>query len=124
GALDLGSGGGSIEGSAGDGGGRIEIEAGAMVVAGQILSDGGNAIGRYGGGGSGGAIFLRVVNGDFSGNGVVRARGGLGGVLAPAGGGGRIAIVGHGTNSFTGTLGRAGTIFVQASRTDGSLFLD
>ena len=40
------------------------------------------------------------------------------------GGGGRIAVTGFGAQQFGGTLGRAGTIFLQAAGTGGDLILD
>jgi hypothetical protein len=60
----------------------------------------------------------------LSGNGIVQAKGGAadGGYSAP-GGGGRIAIGGFTVNQFIGTLGRAGTIFIQAQNEEGGQLL-
>jgi hypothetical protein len=122
---ELGSGGATDQAyrPGGNGGGRVEIEAGSMIVNGQILANGGEG-GWYFAGGSGGAIWLRSRGGGFSGTGLLEARGG--GVQAGAGigGGGRIAVTGFGNNQFAGTLGRAGTVFVQAAGTGGDLILD
>jgi hypothetical protein len=121
--VDLGSGGsyGGGEAYGGNGGGRVDLEAGELIVNGSILANGG--YGSWGGGGSGGSIWLRVANGGFQGSGLIQAQGGspYGG---GAGGGGRIAIAGYTNNAFAGTLGRAGTIFLQPAGTTGQLILD
>jgi hypothetical protein len=83
---------------AGAGGGVIRIEAAAGVTVNGILSaNGANAPtdlnNKFGGGGSGGAIFIQCRL--FAGtNGTVRAAGGAAGASASggAGGGGRIAV--------------------------------
>ncbi len=101
----LGSGGGGGVGSSGgNGGGAIEIEAGQLLVGGQIQANG-NGGGTYyygdgGGGGSGGSILLRIASAAFGTNNVTASGGG-----ASQGGGnggiGRI-MVGYAEN-FTGT---------------------
>ena len=120
--VDLGSG-GTYNGGwnwGGNGGGRVDIEAGRMIVNGSILANG--ADGSWGGGGSGGSIWLRIA-GDFQGTGVIQAQGG-GAYNGGAGGGGRIAVTGYATHAFAGTLGRAGTVFLQRAGTAGQLILD
>src|SRR5262249_7294537 len=126
--VDLGSGAAALGNQlGGNGGGRIEVEARDIEIRGQMLSDWGGGLDDGGGGGSGGSIYLRVMGGTFFGDGVVRASGGVprGGVpgRSGAGGGGRIAIVGHTNNTFAGTSGRAGSIFVQGLGSNGSLSL-
>jgi hypothetical protein len=111
--VDLGSG-GSFDGGwnyGGNGGGRVDIEAGQLIVNGSILANGG--YGSWGGGGSGGSIWLRIAGGDFQGSGLIQAQGGspYGG---GAGGGGRIAITAHAATNFTGTVSAGnGTICWQ-----------
>ncbi|MBX3746137.1 MAG: hypothetical protein KF833_12600 [Verrucomicrobiae bacterium] len=85
----LGSGGGSDNGPAGDGGGRIAIIAQRLELHG-TLSVRGTDGSRYGGGGSGGSILIQA---DYlSGSGSVLADGGAGGLESGGGGGGLIAI--------------------------------
>jgi hypothetical protein len=126
---DLGSGGGAVdlgdENQGGNGGGRAQVMAGTVRIDGQLVADGGGGR-NSAGGGSGGSINLVLTGGTFSGNGIIRAEGGGGGRFAGSavGGLGRIAVVGFSSNNFTGTLGRAGTIFVQQSGTAGDLTLD
>jgi len=99
---ELGSG-GSYDGGwswGGNGGGRLDLEAGRLILNGSILANGG--YGSWGGGGSGGSIWLRVA-GEFLGSGVIQAQGGdtyNGG----HGGGGRIAIAAAAVSGFAGTV--------------------
>jgi hypothetical protein len=77
----------------GHGGGLIWIETGDMVLDGTLSANGRNAVGSYGGAGSGGGIF--VLANTFSGiaEGMARANGGTANTnLAGGGSGGRIAI--------------------------------
>ena len=73
----------------------VKVEAaGAVIVNGSILADGGNGA-SYNGSGSGGGIYLRC--GTFYGatNGLLSANGGTGGYASGTyggGGGGRIAV--------------------------------
>ena len=87
--LDLGSGGSDGIGSptGGDGGGRIRLLAGNMVVDGAIRAQGGIGAGNQAGSGSGGSILIEA--GALSGIGSITADGGAHEV---GGGGGRIAI--------------------------------
>jgi len=98
--LDLGGGGGSWSGYAGgDGGGRIRIEAGTLILDGTIRADGGLNAGSIAGAGAGGSVNINVV--DLDGSGSISANGGapaLGGRSGVGGGGGRVAV------SFTGVL--------------------
>ena len=88
---ELGSGGGAWSGAGGDGGGRVRIVAGAVVVDGAIRADGALSGGSASGEGSGGSIDLRT--GTLAGSGTVSASGGTtGGGNHTGGGGGRIAI--------------------------------
>jgi len=126
-----GSGGRGADDSAGHGGGLVRISSGSARIDGAIRADG--ASGRYfsytyGGGGSGGGVYLDV--GLLSGVGVVSADGGIGYTTASgAGGGGRVAVycdvldgfdLGGVTSSggATGSDGQAaaGTVYVE---TDG-----
>jgi hypothetical protein len=86
---DLGSGGsgGGFDRQGGDGGGRVWIEAGTVLLNGIIRCDGIEGGGFAGGSGSGGSVFIHAAQ--ISGSGIVRARGGGGEV---GGGGGRIGV--------------------------------
>jgi hypothetical protein len=105
----------------GNGGGRVRIQAASMIIDGDILANGG---GSDRGAGSGGSVFFQLAGGSFSGTGSIRAEGGVSSSLNGGGGLGRIAVVGFSTNAFQGTLGRAGTVFVQRAGTGGDLRLD
>ncbi len=137
--VDLGSGGAgsgctdncgdAIRG--GNGGGRIHLRAQSLVVDGALRANGGYTWNFFyggpqnaGGGGSGGSIFVELSGGTFSGSGVIEARGGTNASATVPGGGGRIAITGFGSSAFGGMLGRAGTIFTQATGAGGHLRLD
>jgi len=131
---ELGSGGGAWAGAGGDGGGRVAIVAGTLVVDGTITADGGLSSGSASGDGSGGSINLQV--GTLTGGGVIRANGGgVGG--RTAGGGGRIAVhyqtavdvaadnlEARGGTGYYGNGGH-GTVFLQAaSQAAGDLIVD
>jgi hypothetical protein len=93
-----GAGGVASDGLGGSGGGRLTIDAPALVVNGAIRSNGGNAepgSNGTGAAGSGGSVWLRV--GSLSGTGSIEAKGGTGfrywaGALGGGGGGGRVAV--------------------------------
>jgi hypothetical protein len=85
----LGGGGGSDSGPGGDGGGRVFLSMRRAILDGSILADGGLGS-RYGGGGAGGGID--IVTDEWTGIGVIRAKGGNGGGQSGGGGGGRIAL--------------------------------
>lgn len=116
--LDLGSGGGPINGVLGGrGGGRVRITAGSIRVDGRVSADGlagaenvGSSFRVAGGGGSGGAIWLAASTMD--GSGVVTADGGTS--VSPdreggGGGGGRVAAT-FAASTFSGTLRARGGI--------------
>ena len=87
---DPGSGGGSDNGAAGNGGGVIRLHARDLVLDGNLIADGGDGAG-WGGGGSGGSI--RILTRFISGAGGIQAHGGDGvGSIGGGGGGGRIAV--------------------------------
>jgi hypothetical protein len=86
---DPGSGGGSDNGAAGNGGGVIHLHVRDLVVDGELLANGGAGAG-WGGGGSGGSI--KLITRSFSGAGLVQSHGGGGSGIGGGGGGGRIAI--------------------------------
>lgn len=113
---ELGSGGGANDSTCHgtSGGGRVDIEAGSVVVDGKIISDGVSRGCCFCGSGSGGAIFIKVAGGGFSGIGTITANGGTNGGSG-FGGGGRIAILGYDLSAFTfgGTLGGQGTLYMQ-----------
>lgn len=131
----LGAGGG---GGGGHGGGRVFIQANALILNGRILANGGNGTGFVfcggGGGGAGGSVWIIAQN--FSGAGSVEAIGGnSGNQCQGAGGGGRIAI--EYTNStfpevnlktYGGALrwpGSNGTVFLkQIGTNSGQLIFD
>gem|GEM_PF-2973937 len=142
------SGNGCAGGVGGAGGGAVYIITHDFNLNGTISSDGatgakGCNTGTYysgsggGGGGSGGSVIVSV-SGSLSGTGTVSANGGSGGgggpngANGPAGGtggtgsGGRIGIT-YGSSTFTGSYSAhgsgAGTIFTQASGTNGDLLL-
>ncbi len=95
---DPGSGGGSDNGAAGNGGGIIRLHVRDLVVNGNIFATGGNGAG-WGGAGSGGSI--KLVTRSFAGTGLVQAHGGVGsGGIGGGGGGGRIAIFHQETLTF------------------------
>jgi len=78
---------------------------------GEILANGGDTGRRIASAGSGGAIWIQLTGGAFSGTGRIEARGGTSDV-GYCGGGGRIAIVGFATNTFNGTFGDQGTLYL------------
>ncbi|MCC6621404.1 MAG: hypothetical protein IT385_09115 [Deltaproteobacteria bacterium] len=92
---DYGSGGGAW---GGDGGGRVRLAVGALVVDGAIRADGGaprDADWRNGSGGAGGAVHITATS--VSGAGAITADGGASGANGAnggtsPGGGGRVAI--------------------------------
>jgi protocatechuate 3,4-dioxygenase beta subunit len=104
--------GGTAGASAGtSGGGVVYVEAGALVLNGQLRALGQDACG--GGGGAGGAILVRVT-GALSGSGSINANGGLAqaagcGYAGNPGGGGRVAL--H-VGSFSG-FNPATQVYVQ-----------
>ncbi|MFH1784517.1 MAG: Ig-like domain-containing protein [bacterium] len=130
--VDLGSGGGALEGhynnfvgyaEGGSGGGVIRIFAPNSLVKidGLIVTNGEN--GPNAGAGSGGSIY--VTSNEFAGSGLITANGGNGDTtyhFGSGGGGGRIAIYNN-TNTFDGIItadggtgennGAAGTIYVE-----------
>lgn len=120
---------------AAEGGGVVRIEAGGTLqVDGSIIVDGfGSDDGYYGGGsGAGGSIWLSASN--FTGSGILSARGGNPWGGRGVGAGGRIAVY-YGVTSFTGTMsaaggigsvnGGAGTVYLKpASEVYGELIVD
>jgi len=138
----LGSGGGGTYDAfnqvGGNGGGRVTIIAGNLILNGTISAIGGNGSCCYGnaggGGGSGGSIKLQV--GHLSGSGFIQALGGSAGSgNGGSGGGGRIAIY-YDTMTFlianisayggnVGGKGSAGTIYLKdRAQADGDLIID
>ncbi|MBS2032930.1 MAG: hypothetical protein JST54_33970 [Deltaproteobacteria bacterium] len=127
---DLGSGGyGSATNCAGGaGGGLVRINAGSLVLNGQILADAeSNACGYYGSGGG-----IRLDTGTLSGSGSISALGGY-----YYGGGGRVAIYYQTNNGFnfanvvassqyaTSSGGGAGTVFTKsATEANGELVIN
>ena len=129
---------GSGGGSGRAGGGLLRINAGELVLNGQILSNG-DLVDRTDSndGGSGGAIAIHV--GSLSGSGGIEAKGSRARWEAGTGGGGRIAIYYDHREGFVGninavgglhshhTLDRAGagTIFMKGSSQNyGDLIVD
>src|ERR1051325_1401545 len=124
---ELGRGGGSDSGSAGNGGGLVRLKANSLSVNGSIVADGGEGAGDTTAGGSGGGIKIDVTA--LTGAGTIHANGGEGDDQldnAGGGGGGRIAILYTTNNAFDfsklqavggRSVGRAapGTIFLKAA---------
>ncbi|MCX6903292.1 MAG: immunoglobulin domain-containing protein [Verrucomicrobia bacterium] len=115
---ELGSGGGAdlpIH-PGGNGGGRVDLEAQNVVLLGQILADGAGGSSSLSGG-SGGAIWLRLHGGQFTGSGALYARGSAASGDAGSGGGGRIAITGFTNNSFSGSVSPgSGSLFALSAQ--------
>ena len=95
--LDPGSGGGGFgadggyPGKGGPGGGAVRIEAtGVVLVDGSIRADGSAGEMHYGGGGSGGSVY--IICSTLQGTGVISANGGDPVANAGGGAGGRIAV--------------------------------
>jgi hypothetical protein len=125
---DLGSGGGSTPSwmvpsatPGGNGGGKVKLVCGSAIVDGEVVADGGPG-GVASGGGSGGTVMLTLMSGSFSGAGTLRAAGGAGTATGGAGGSGRIAVVGYGTKTFSGTTS-AGSVLTGADDALGDLTL-
>ncbi|MFN0150483.1 MAG: hypothetical protein ACKVU1_07220 [bacterium] len=88
--VDLGSGGGNVNGvNGGRGGGAIRIEAANVTLNGPLNARGANA-GTGGGGGAGGSIFVRT--GGLAGSTALSVRGGNGNGGGGGGAGGRIYV--------------------------------
>jgi hypothetical protein len=120
---ELGSGGGGQDGGAGgNGGGRVALSVGELRSDGQILADGESVEEDWAGGGSGGAIAIRVQGGSFAGSGTIRAGGGAAGSYGGAGGGGRIAITGYASRSYFGSI-VAASVYVAAAGSDRHLVI-
>ena len=91
---DWGSGGGENPWGGSPGGGLVQVEAGTLVLDGQIVTNGGN--GGYTQG-SGGGIRVRV--GTLAGQGQINAHGGTG-AGGGYGGGGRVAVYAQDFSGF------------------------
>jgi hypothetical protein len=118
---DLGSGG--VGDGPSIGGGRIGIEAGTLVLDGELRANGQDGF-MYRGGGSGGSILLNVSA--LSGAGVLKANGGCNGSYGGgAGGGGRVAVYAQDIQGFTPSVletkaiagAEWGTVFLGVPRT-------
>jgi hypothetical protein len=120
---NLGSGGGSASFShAGNGGGRIAVTAGTLIVNGIVRANGGAGVSRAAGG-SGGAIKIDAAS--VTGTGAIQAIGGsVAGTLATAGSGGRIAIS-YDTLSFpdANLAAQAGTVDGADKSASGTIYL-
>lgn len=100
--MELGSGGGSYTGSGGNGGGAVRINStGTVSVDGGITANGNTAPGERAGSGSGGSIC--IITGVFTGSGTITATGGPSGYRRNPGGGGRISILYHIDETWTGS---------------------
>ncbi len=107
---DWGSGGG-LQCCGGVGGGAVRLAVGGtFLFNGEITANGTNGFynyqpgsHRYGGGGSGGSVFVATET--WAGSGTIVANGGQG--AGGGGGGGRIAIY-YNDDSFSGTISAAG----------------
>ena len=111
------------------GGGLVRISAGAAVIDGQIVADGGASTSSYAG--SGGGVWLDV--GTLAGNGSISADGGS---ASFSGGGGRVAVYYDGLVGFDlgqvmatgGSQGSghagAGTVYLQQTGQNALLRID
>jgi len=121
-------------GSGGDetaGGGLIRIQAGSLVLDGDILANGQNS---GGGGGSGGGILIQVE--EITGAGSIKANGGGASGNYGSGGGGRIAVRAQNFESFAvnnieslggsgGIAAGAGTVYLKdTGEPTGVLIID
>jgi hypothetical protein len=99
----------------GDGGGVVRIDvSGTLTVNGTVSADGGDWSGSYGGGGSGGSVYLNVNRLQGSAQGQLSATGGKGSTSGSpdgggGGGGGRIAVE-YTSTSFAGAADVSGGI--------------
>jgi hypothetical protein len=111
---NIGSGGGQRLGwgPGGNGGGNIKLNIiNALIINGNITTNGQNSPGGVSGGGSGGTI--NITSGSMTGSGIISANGGNGGATSPfggAGGGGRI-MVQYNSSTFTGDISANGGTF-------------
>jgi hypothetical protein len=124
---ELGSGGAGSSGTAGAGGGLVQISAATLTLNGSILANGEQGhYGNYtaGGSGSGGGIVSNV--GTLSGSGTVAANGGAGNTntyTTGSGGGGRVAVYYHETMTLpTANIAAAGGSGGAGAGTAGSRF--
>ncbi|MFA5392762.1 MAG: hypothetical protein WC306_03760, partial [Candidatus Paceibacterota bacterium] len=138
---NIGSGGGDGAGSSylgGMGAGAVKLTiSGILTVTGNITANGETCVNLWGGGGSGGSVWINT--GTLAGAGIISANGGNGEINnGGGGGGGRIAIY-YTTDSSTVTyqvfggtmggdtsrMGGAGTVYLKASsQTYGDLLID
>lgn len=113
-----GSGGGSDAGSAGNGGGLIQIVARNLTLDGRIVANGGGGSTYAGGGAGGGVLFQTRL---LAGSGSIQANGGDGASQSGGGGGGRIAVFFEDADGFQlanvvsagglgSSIGAAGTV--------------
>jgi hypothetical protein len=131
--VDKGSGGNWCgDNGPGSGGGAIRLKSGGIMrIDGPLTSNGRNSPSSYGGGGSGGSIWLEA--GTLKGSAPITADGGCSGCCGGGGGGGRIAIYFDVIENFTsavtanggcgGAPGQPGTIFTNNQIPDGLEFL-
>jgi hypothetical protein len=135
--MEAGSGGGGYMGNpGGSGGGVIRVQAGELVLDGQLFANGGSTS-NYGAGGSGGAIYLNLTT--LNGSGHIQANGGSS-TYSSGGGGGRIAIYYQSAAKYDlstitawggeltsgGTAqnnGSAGTIYLEKTGQPGQLII-
>lgn len=103
----------------GDGGGRIRVAVGTLVLDGILVADGLIGLGTLGAGGAGGSVFVTAQT--LSGTGRMSADGGAGGTSGGgAGSGGRIAIVYSQNNGFDlARVTARGGVGVSAADTGG-----
>jgi uncharacterized repeat protein (TIGR01451 family) len=124
--IDLGSGGGASAGGAGGGAIKLIISE-AFILNGTISSSGANGkpYAFYGGGGSGGSVYL--VAGSLTGAGSILTNGGKGstgawndGPYGGGGGGGRIAVY-YSNSSFSGKTEAKGGAGYQSTGENGTV---
>ena len=102
--LQMGSGGGGVEGGAG--GGRVRVRVGRQLFVDGVVTVAGGAGANATGGGSGGTIFVEAY--DMLGHGVLNASGGRGGGGGGGGAGGRIAVHIEANNTYGGVYVASG----------------
>ncbi len=104
-----GNGGSPVTSPGGAGGGSLglNMSAGTLTVNGSVSADGNDGAG-FGGGGSGGSIWIAASA--LAGDGVISANGGNAASLYAGGGGGGRIIIACDTDSFTGAKAAYGGI--------------
>ena len=109
---------GSSTGTAGKGGGVINIKATLLQLDGKMTVNGGDGVrGSNAGGGSGGSVYLKVDN--LLGNGEIIADGGRGDGIGSCGSGGRIGIFLTSRYTYRGSIRSASRLCASTQLNGG-----